>query len=75
MRIVIPTGVAGRRVWYSMGEGEGRKGMGVHCPLSSRGNSRENGDTHWCSRKEGISTVRLASVWEEGEGRKGMSVQ
>jgi hypothetical protein len=45
----------------------------------SKGNYRENGVAYWCSRVESVqctcSIVRLASVWEEGEGRKGISVQ
>jgi hypothetical protein len=43
--------------------------------VSSKGNSREDDVAYWCSREGGGSKVRLASVWEEGEGRNEMSVQ
>ncbi len=42
--------------------------------MSSKGNSIEDGVAYWCGREEKDSTVRLASAWEKGVGRKGMSV-
>ncbi len=42
--------------------------------MSSKGNSRKNGlACTGVAGREGV--LRLASVWEEGGGRKGMSVQ
>ncbi len=44
--------------------------------MSSKRNSREDGVACWCSREESVVLAGcMASVWEEGGGRKGMSVQ
>jgi hypothetical protein len=44
--------------------------------VSSKRNSREDGVACWCSREESVVLAGcMASVWEEGGGRKGMSVQ
>jgi hypothetical protein len=44
--------------------------------VSSKGNSREDDLAYWCSREESVLYCIvlagcMASVWEEGGGRKG----
>ncbi len=41
--------------------------------MSSKGNSRENGDTHWCSRHESVVLCKAGDLMGRGRGGKGTS--